>query len=582
MTLPVAVLALDGNQFTNPPEVANTSQISFTIDSTDQDVLAGQVYFIISSPTALEDQPIVFLLSLDGSIVKQISLRTLSVARRHWQLAFDTTEVPNGSYHLVVGRLNTNFQPEVWYDAGWKQIFNLTEAKVEATPTKVLAVPTTTPPTILEDLPFIISTSSTSTQQDQGVVTKTTGFEKIPESIIEVTKYCQDQGVADATQCSVLELTQRYPECRSAGLWQIADCQKYLGQIYFAQACEPEHITNVDQCRQYWQQAAGEYLSCSLPQAECSEISSRHVGELVAHWIVSQKSGAVLSELMDKLLTFETLQQGLSAHGVATDNTMIQPLGFADHSGLKLFPAKSAIMVEADGTLVSSWPAVMMFDSDADGLMDDAELRYGTKKDQADTDGDGYLDGDEVEHNFNPLGSGSLIASLSAVDSLIFSGKTWQQPLQDGDRDAHLLINEIKPFSNGKGVIISGQAQTLQTVTLFIYGSQIPLVASVRADEQGSWIYYLGQPLVDGRYTIYATELTQEGLIRGKSAARTMYLKNNQPVTPLIFVQEQPRVLGLDFGTIPSSPMILRIITGVIVAGSLLFFIGWLVSRKGR
>jgi hypothetical protein len=46
-------------------------------------------------------------------------------------------------------------------------------------------------------------------------------------------------------------------------------------------------------------------------------------------------------------------------------------------------------------------------DSDNDGLTDVMEEIYGTDKNNPDTDGDGYLDGDEVENGYDPLVSGS-------------------------------------------------------------------------------------------------------------------------------------------------------------------------------
>jgi hypothetical protein len=284
--------------------------------------------------------------------------------------------------------------------------------------------------------------------------------------------------------------------------------------------------------------------------------------------------------LENRLISYKTLQQGLSARGIATGTAFIQSFGLSDQPVLKVIPAEAAMTIEADGSLVSSWPAVMSIDSDADGLSDDAELRYGSKKDQSDTDGDGYLDGDEVQHGFNPSGSGLMIAPLEAVDSLLYSGRSWQQPLQSGDLDKNLVITSIKPFANAKGIVISGQARTLQTATLFVYGSQIPLVASVRADEQGAWTYYISQPLVSGRYTVYAAQMTKEGLVMGKSDPMTLYIKNGQPVTPEVFAQEQPKVLGIDFISSQSPSLLLMIIGGVILAGGLLFFIGWLVSRR--
>ena len=46
-------------------------------------------------------------------------------------------------------------------------------------------------------------------------------------------------------------------------------------------------------------------------------------------------------------------------------------------------------------------------DSDDDGLTDAMEEIYGTDKNNPDTDGDGYLDGDEIENGYDPLVSGS-------------------------------------------------------------------------------------------------------------------------------------------------------------------------------
>lgn len=48
-----------------------------------------------------------------------------------------------------------------------------------------------------------------------------------------------------------------------------------------------------------------------------------------------------------------------------------------------------------------------LLDTDNDGLTDEQEEIYGTDRINPDTDGDGYLDGEEVENGFNPLeGSG--------------------------------------------------------------------------------------------------------------------------------------------------------------------------------
>ena len=47
-------------------------------------------------------------------------------------------------------------------------------------------------------------------------------------------------------------------------------------------------------------------------------------------------------------------------------------------------------------------------DTDADGLTTAQETLYGTDANDSDTDNDGYLDGEEVDHGFNPAGPGTL------------------------------------------------------------------------------------------------------------------------------------------------------------------------------
>ena len=47
-------------------------------------------------------------------------------------------------------------------------------------------------------------------------------------------------------------------------------------------------------------------------------------------------------------------------------------------------------------------------DTDDDNLYDEEEAQYGTDPNNPDSDGDGYLDGEEVKNGYNPLGEGKL------------------------------------------------------------------------------------------------------------------------------------------------------------------------------
>jgi hypothetical protein len=56
-------------------------------------------------------------------------------------------------------------------------------------------------------------------------------------------------------------------------------------------------------------------------------------------------------------------------------------------------------MVEPDKNI----PPDALIDSDYDGLSDDIEKKLGTDPFKDDTDGDGYKDGEEIDHGYNPL-----------------------------------------------------------------------------------------------------------------------------------------------------------------------------------
>lgn len=59
-----------------------------------------------------------------------------------------------------------------------------------------------------------------------------------------------------------------------------------------------------------------------------------------------------------------------------------------------------------------------MTDGDNDGLPDQLEQALGTNPNKADTDGDGFKDGLEIQSSFNPLGTGKLVYSAPLVSRL--------------------------------------------------------------------------------------------------------------------------------------------------------------------
>jgi hypothetical protein len=64
-------------------------------------------------------------------------------------------------------------------------------------------------------------------------------------------------------------------------------------------------------------------------------------------------------------------------------------------------------------TITSTPPSEMQNDTDADGLTDSDEYAiYHTDPQNADSDGDGYADGEEIRHGYSPLRSGERLAKI--------------------------------------------------------------------------------------------------------------------------------------------------------------------------
>lgn len=87
----------------------------------------------------------------------------------------------------------------------------------------------------------------------------------------------------------------------------------------------------------------------------------------------------------------------------------------ATTSPLATETATSSLATTTEPSATSSIVATatdMTKDTDADGLTDYEEFNfYHSNPDLADTDGDGFKDGDEVRKGYNPLGAGKLIDS---------------------------------------------------------------------------------------------------------------------------------------------------------------------------
>lgn len=104
----------------------------------------------------------------------------------------------------------------------------------------------------------------------------------------------------------------------------------------------------------------------------------------------------------------------LSAMISGSEEPVITTLTFSDYNeGVEIdFPSEA---VTLDGVQVNTVQEDAE-DSDDDGLSDEEEREFGTDPNNADTDADGFLDGDEVKNGFNPLGDGRFVSDQALVD----------------------------------------------------------------------------------------------------------------------------------------------------------------------
>jgi len=150
-------------------------------------------------------------------------------------------------------------------------------------------------------------------------------------------------------------------------------------------------------------------------------------------------------------------------------------------------------------------------DSDNDGLSDEDEFRYKTDPKNPDTDGDGFLDGDEVKNGFNPL----QFSPGDRSDKIVF-----ESPKETGEvkKDLYRVSNvEVVAVEEGKKELrLTGKALPNSFVNIYIY-SDLPIILTVKTDSEGNWSYVLDKQLEDGEHQVYVAVTDNTGKITAKS-----------------------------------------------------------------
>jgi len=180
-----------------------------------------------------------------------------------------------------------------------------------------------------------------------------------------------------------------------------------------------------------------------------------------------------------------------------------------------------------------SSPAIVVIDTDGDGLPDDLERRFGTDPRVADTDGDGFSDGDEVKNGYDPLGPGKLEKPARGVEKALLEGLPLEEPRgEDALKDESFTI-EAAPAKDEEDedvIRLSGVAAPNSVVTVFVY-SYLPIVVTTTTDENGNWTYDFGSKLAEGRHDAYVSVNDDTGKLVASSSPLAFFVKEAQAVT---------------------------------------------------
>ena len=203
----------------------------------------------------------------------------------------------------------------------------------------------------------------------------------------------------------------------------------------------------------------------------------------------------------------------------------------------------------------SSSPALIVLDTDGDGLPNDVERRFGTDPEAPDTDGDGFSDGEEVKNGYNPLGAGTLERPVRGVERALIEGRAIEEPRgADAAADPSFTIASAEPVpeaeAEGEDVIrLSGTAAPNSVVTIFVY-SYLPVVVTTTTDENGNWTYDFGSKLAEGRHEAYVSVNDETGKLVAASSPLAFFVREAQAVSeeeflrPDVNVEEAPATLS--------------------------------------
>lgn len=419
-----------------------------------------------------------------------------------------------------------------------------------------------------DKLPIECQKAGASTAEDCGKVMKK----------IYMPKECQDQGITDEAKCDLYMQQKNMPkECQQAGAKVRSECDKIMFKKYGPKECLAAGIEDDVKCQDFMFNKYAPQVTCQgINDWQCkNSIKERHLGNIVAKQVQYKELEEKVAYLAGSSITQEELQASLD---VAKEMIPFKE----GKASLKILGMEGKLTLDDGDNLVQTAPVALMVDSDQDGLSDDMEKRLGTDPNKADSDGDGYDDGVEVKNNYNPSGEGKLGKVLSPIEEAIVANKKLGQPKSEGEVSEDLSVDSINNILDeenlNKGYSLAGMAEADSVITLYLY-SDLPLVATVKADEYGNWQYDFNESLIEGEHEVYVALNDNTGKIITKSNPLSFFIKEAQAASIQDFISDTAAPITPESETENLIKYYIIIAALVMIVGVLLFVI-FIIQKK--
>lgn len=405
--------------------------------------------------------------------------------------------------------------------------------------------------------------------------------EKIMKNIY-LPKECKEQGIDSEEKCN-LYFQQKYmpSECQEAGAQTRSECDKIMFRKFGSPECREAGIDNEKECHEFMFNRYIPKVECNgLKEWQCNNfIRDRHLGNIVAKQVVFEKMKENVTHLIGETISSEELEDEI---GTGEKLIPLKEKGI----NFKIISGKEKLILNEEDNLIQTAPIILVIDSDLDGLPDDLEKRLGTDPTKADTDGDGYTDGEEVKNGRNPLGGGELKNKISPIDEAILQNKTLGHPKTEGEEAEGVTIENITSIENkqvggAEGYILSGKSEPNSVVALYIY-SDLPLVITTETNEYGNWRYELSEPLADGEHEIYVAINDNTGKVVKKSKPLNFFVKEAQAISVKDFISPTASAASEAKKDSDSSIYYYLIAALLLIVVGISFFVAVILKKKKR